>query len=514
MGRLPGGRLIDPGDRAVRFINNLTLSDDFQGQPFTLRPWQEVIVRKIFGSLTEEGLRQYRRALFLFPRKQAKTQLAAAIADFCILGAGLKGQTILLAASDREQASHLFEKACEMIEADSFLSKQVRILESKKRIETRQGRNVLKVISADGRRQHGQNPSVVILDEVHTQPNRKLHDALVTAFGTRREPLMILISTAGNERGTLIHDEYVYACNVRDGKVIDPSYLPVIYEASPEDDWTDEKTWAKAMPALGDFVPIENFRLELARAKADPSQESAFKQYYLNLWVAAATKWLNREAWELCGKHPVDWTKLKGKRCYAGLDLANTSDLAAFVLVFPMLDGSYQVLWHGWIPEGYATERDAKGSNTKYLEWSRMGLITLTDGHVINHKVVFDKICELGKLYKIEKILADPWNCAQMASWLTGKGFEVEMFRQGFGSMNEPTKHLGVLLAEEKIHHGNNAVANWQADNAVTLRDGQGNIKFDKESSAEKIDLMVALVMALAGALLSKPKRKATVSFA
>ena len=510
MGGLRG--VIDPGERAVRFINNLTLSDDFQGQPLRLRPWQEVIPRKLFGTLTPEGLRQYRRCLLLLPRKQAKTQLSAAVAVYCLLGSGRTGQSVLLAASDREQASHLYEKSVEMIEADKYLESKVHIFHSIKTIETRKGKNKLKVLSADGRRQPGQNPSVVILDEVHTQPDRRLHDALATAFAARKEPLMILISTAGNARGTLIHDEYVYACKVRDGLVDDPTYLPIIYEASPEDDWTAESTWHKAMPALGDFVSVDHFRNLITRAKADPAEEAVFKQFYLNLWVSAATKWLNREAWDLCGKAKFDPSSLKGKHCYAGLDVSNTSDITAFVLGFPEKDGSLKVLCWFWIAEEYARKHDGRGGN-KYLEWARQGWITLVPGYYIKPGPIVDKILEVRKLYKIATTFVDPWNSKQISTTLEEKKMAVVEFRQGFATMNEPTKNLGVMIGTGNLHHNDNPVLNWMADNAVSVRDSHGNIKLDKEASADKIDGLISLVMANAGAMTDKPKPKPSVFF-
>jgi phage terminase large subunit-like protein len=508
MGRLR--RLIDPGERAVRFINNLTLSDDFRGQPFRLRPWQAEVPRKLFGTLRPDGLRQYRRCLLFLGRKQAKTQLSAGMGLFPILGADLEGQTVLLAASDRNQASHLFDKSAEMISADPYLDKRCNIYESKKTIVTRKGNNKLKVISADGRRQLGENPSVVIMDELLSQPNRKLHDALATSFGTRKEPLMILISTAGNERGTLIHDEYLYACKVRDGIVDDPTYLPIIYEATPEMDWTDEATWLKAMPALGDFCNLDFIRSKLERAKQDPSEESAFKQFFLNLWVAAATKWLNREAWSTCGEFPVDLESLKGRECFGGLDLSNRSDMTAFVLVFPFPDDVFKVLPYFWIPEKYAAKRDKTSGSTKYLEWARKGFVTLTDGDVIDYDLIKTKVLEANKLFRIKKTNADPWNATQICLQLQAKGMKVEMMRQGSQSMNEPVRYMGVALAKGQLHHGSNEAMNWQADNAVTVRDSYGNIRFDKESSAEKIDGLVSLTMAIAGAILEKPKPKAS----
>jgi len=312
---------LDPGDRAVRFINNLTLSDDFAGQPFRLRPWQARIPRTLFGTIRPDGLRQYRRCLLFLPRKQAKTQLSAAIATYGILGSGREGQQVLLAASDREQASHLYRKSVQMIAADPWLDAQCRVYSSAKRIETKRTGNVLQVLSSDGRRLHGHNPSTVIIDEVHTQPNRELYDALTSAFGARRDPLTLLISTAGHRRDSLLHDEYEYACKVRDGLIDDPEYLPIIYEAGPDDDWTSESVWHKAMPALGDFANLDFIRSECRKAREMASEESKFRQLYLNQWVASQMKWLNRPKWDACGLFKHDPAELLGRPCYGGLDL-------------------------------------------------------------------------------------------------------------------------------------------------------------------------------------------------
>jgi phage terminase large subunit-like protein len=501
VGGLPG---LNPGDRACKFIVNLTLSDDFAGQPFTLREWQASIPRTLFGTLRPDGLRQYRRCLLMLPRKQAKTQLAAGIGTYGILGTGKEGESVVVAASDREQASHLFRKACQMVEADPFLDKRCKIYTSAKHIEVKKTGNVLKVISSEGRRQHGHNPSVVIIDELHTQPNRELYDALTSSFGARSEPLTLLISTAGNRRDSLCREEYEYACKVRDGLVDDPEYLPVIYEAAEDDDWTDEAVWHKAMPALGDFCNLDVIRSEFRKAKESPSEESKCRQLYLNQWVASATKWLNRTGWDLCGTHRYDESDLLGRTCYGGLDLSNRNDVTAFVLVFPMDDGSIRVLCRFWIPRGYAEERDRKG-HTHYLRWAEQGFITLTDGDIIDHDFILAEVVALCATHRVRIIRADEWSCVQPALKLIAKGIEVEFMRQGTKSFNEPVGYLEVLIARQLLHHGGNPVLNWMADNVVTERDSHGNVKFSKGRSADKIDGPVCLAMATAAAMFDMP---------
>lgn len=492
-----------PSDRAVAWLGNLTLSDDYAGQRLVLRPWQEGIVRSL-NEVRPDGLLKYRRCLLLLPRKQAKTQLAASLSVYHILGSGRTGQSAVVAASDREQASHLFRKAVGMIEADPYLSKQCRVYSSAKRVEARKSGNSLQVLSSDGRRLHGHNPSLVVIDEVHTQPNRELYDALTSAFGARREYLTLLISTQGNRKDTLLYQEYEYAKKVRDGIVDDPEYLPIIFEAAPGDDWTDEAVWHKAMPALGDFCNLEFIRSECRKAREVPSEESKFRQLYLNHLVAAAGKWLNRAGWDVCNATTFDPDELAGRECYGGLDMSNTSDLTAFVLVFPREDGTYRVRGWYWIPEGYAVERDAKG-HTQYGKWAREGRITLTEGAVIDHDQIRAQILDLAAEYQIREIRVDPFTATQTASKLMAEGLDVKFMRQGTFSMNEPTRYLEVLIATNRVHAGKDPVLDWQMDNAVAESDTQGNVKISKHRSSEKVDAVVALVMALSGAMVVDP---------
>jgi phage terminase large subunit-like protein len=512
--------MLTPDDRAVRFFNSLTLTDDFAGQPFRLRPWQEHrIIRPIFGTLREDGRRQYRRVFLFLPRKQAKTQVAAGIGNFGILGTGREGEEVVCAASDRDQASHIFKKAAATIEAEPDLSRRCRIYYSTRKIEAKKSGNVLSVVSADARRQHGGNPSILLFDEFHTQRNRELYDVLSSSFGTRRDPLVMLISTAGERRDSPCYEEYQYAKKVQADPSIDPEYLPIIYEAGPDDDWKDERTWFKAMPALGDFCQIDFIRGEFRKALQSAAEEAKFRRLYLNQWVAGVAKWLRREAWERCGKHLVLAGALEGLPCFGGIDLSNNSDITALSLVFP-IGGDFKAIHRYWIPEGYARECDRR-RNTRYVEWARKGLVTLTEGDAIDYDAIIREIAGdddagtpgLIHRFDIREMWLDQWNSAYPGPKLAAAGVPLRIVRTGMASMSAPTKYLDTLIAHGRMHHADNPCLNWQADNAVVRIDPNANIMLDKDHSADKIDGMVALVLALAASLAYRPPPKAGISW-
>jgi phage terminase large subunit-like protein len=290
----------NPGsDRAVAVISRLTHTGDFAGQPFNLRKWQERdIIRPLFKT-KPDGLRQYRTCLLMLPRKNGKTELAAGIGIYCLMFESQQGE-IYLAAADRDQAGKVFQAMVAMIRNDPELEREVEIVESQKRIVHRKSGSFCRAISAEAYSKHGFNASVVIYDELHCAPNRELYDVLVTSQGTRLQPLMIVISTAGYDRHSILWELYAHAKKVLENPSLDPTFLPIIYEAPIDADWTDEKVWKKANPALGDFRSLEEMRITAARAKEIPAQENIFRQLYLNQWTEQASRWITMPAWDAC----------------------------------------------------------------------------------------------------------------------------------------------------------------------------------------------------------------------
>ena len=487
---------LEAGERAVAWIELLTLSDDFAGKPFKLMPWQAGIITQLFGTLTPEGLRRFRTCLLFIARKNAKTQLVAGIAIYWLFGLGKQEQEIILGTSSIEQSRILYKKIIGTIRRNTWLSKQIKEIKATREIRVPSTGNLLKIISNKGDLGQGFNPSLAIIDELHTQLDNRLYAALTSGSGTRQEPLVIMMTTAGSDRESVAFKEYEYACKVRDGIHVDSTYLPVIYECPPDADIYDPANWLLANPALGPggFLQMSYMESQAVKAKGMHTDQYKFMQYNLNMWVAGGSKWLDYEKWSACGG-ALDLAALQGEPCWAGLDLSNTSDISALVLVFKVGD-DFAVLSYFWMPEKVARGYDAKGF-THYAEWFQQGFITLTDGDLIDYDLIKAQVLELSMVYDIQEIRFDPWNSTQIAFQLYNAGLPMVEMRQGFISMNEPTKYLEWLIGMGRVRHGSSPVLDMMADNACVERDSHGNVKVTKGKAGAKVDGIVALAMAV-----------------
>lgn len=487
----------EAADRAVSFIRLLKhTKDKWAGVPFNLMPWQEnEILRPLFGCLNKDGLRQYRTCYVEVPRKNGKSEIAAAIALYLLFADGQPGAEIYSAAADRDQASLVFNVAAQMIRQSPALMKRCKIIDSQKRIVVHKTASFYRAISSEAYSKHGFNPSGIIFDEVHAQPHRDLWDVLTTATGARSQPLIFAVTTAGFDRNSICYELHDYGQKILNRVVDDPTFLPVIYSAADDDDWTDEKVWARANPALGEFRNIDEMRQMCKRAQETPALEMTFRRLYLNQWTNSEVRWMRMADWDATAGMVIP-ERLIGRDCYAGLDLSSTTDLTALVLVFPMDDGTYEAIPHFWIPKDTMLEKE-KRDRVPYGVWVRQGLVTATDGNVIDYKAVQEKLREYRELYRIQEIAFDRWGATKLSQDLTDDGFLMVGFGQGFGSMSAPTKELMTLVLNKRLVHGGNPVLRWNADNVVVRTDPAGNIKMDKSKSTNKIDGMYALVMAL-----------------
>ena len=427
-----------------------------------------------------------------------KSELAAAVALLLCCGDGEERAEVYGCASDRQQASIVFEVAADMVRMCPALNKRVKILASTKRLIYLPTNSFYQVLSAEAYSKHGFNVHGVVFDELHTQPNRKLFDVMTKGSGdARMQPLYFLITTAGTDTHSICYETHQKAKDILEGRKIDPTFYPVIYGAEDTDDWTDPSVWEKANPSLGITVGIDKVRAACESAKQNPAEENTFRQLRLNQWVKQAVRWMPMDKWDICD-FAVDEQQLEGRVCNGGLDLSSTTDITAFVLVFPPeRDGEkYIVLPYFWIPEENIQLR-VNRDHVPYDVWERQGFLYTTEGNVVHYGYIEKFIEQLGERFNIKEIAFDRWGAVQMVQNLEGMGFTVVPFGQGFKDMSPPTKELMKLVLEQSIAHGGHPVLRWMMDNIYIKTDPAGNIKPDKEKSTEKIDGAVATIMAL-----------------
>lgn len=484
-------------NRAVAFINGLKHTQGtWAGKNFKLLDWQEQIIRDLFGVVNEDGYRQFRTAYIEIPKKQGKSELAAAIALLLLAADGEKSAEVYSCAADRDQATIVFNVAVKMIEQFPDLYARCRVTKSKRLVEYVPTNSKYRVLSADAHTKHGFNVSGVIFDELHAQPNRELYDVMTKGSGdARAQPLFFLITTAGNDVHSIGYEVHMKAKDILEGRKADPSFYPVIYAAEQTDDWTDPAVWYKANPSLGVTVPFERVKAACESALQTPSEENSFRQLRLNQWVTEERRWLQATEWDKCKAAMPD---LDGRPCYGGLDLSLTNDITAFVLVFPPEEenGEYYVIPNFWVPEEGMKQRVAH-DHVPYDIWVREGWMNTTEGNVVHYDYIEQKISELKSRYDIREIAFDRWGAFQMAQHLTESGFTVVQFGQGYKDMSPASKELERLLLDKKIAHNGNPVLRWMVDNVALQRDAAGNIKPSKEKSFERIDGVVAMIMAL-----------------
>lgn len=486
-------------DFAVAFIESLChTKGTWAGKRFELMDWQEQIIRDLFGILKPNGYRQFNTAYIEIPKKNGKSELAAAVALLLTCGDGEQRAEVYGAAADRQQASIVFDVAADMVRMCPALNKRVKILASQKRLIYEPTNSFYQVLSAEAYSKHGFNVHGVVFDELHSQPNRKLYDVLTKGSGdARMQPLFFLITTAGTDTHSICYEVHQKAQDIIDGRKIDPTFYPVIYGADDTEDWTSPKVWKKCNPSLGETIGMDKVKTACESAKQNPGEENSFRQLRLNQWVKQAVRWMPMDKWDKCA-FAVNEEQLQGRVCYGGLDLSSTTDITAFVLVFPPIDeeDKYIILPYFWIPEDTLDLR-VKRDHVPYDVWQRQGYLQTTEGNVVHYGYIEKFIEQLGKKFNIREIAFDRWGAVQMVQNLEGMGFTVVPFGQGFKDMSPPTKELMKLTLEQKIAHGGHPVLRWNMDNIFIRTDPAGNIKADKEKSTEKIDGAVATIMAL-----------------
>ena len=486
-------------DRAVTFIENLChTKGKWAGTPFWLLPWQEQLIRDIFGIVKPDGNRQFRTAFVEICKKVGKSELAAAIALYLLYADNEPSAEVYGAAADRQQASIVFDVAKQMVEMSPALMKRSKLMGATKRIVNYGNAGYYQVLSAEVGGKHGFSVSGLVFDEIHTQPNRQLYDVLTKGSSdARQNPLHFIITTAGNDRHSIAYELHTKAVDILEGRRVDPTFYPVVYGLKDDEDWEDEANWYKVNPSLGYTVDVERLRDAYREAKQNPADEITFKWLRCNMWVSSTVAWIP-DAIYMRGNEPINMASLEGRDCYAGLDLSSTGDITALVLIFPPRDEDekFVLLPYFWIPEETIPKR-VKANSVPYDIWEKQGYIMSTEGNVIHYDFIEKFIMDLSEKYHILEIAVDRWNATHVIQNLEDNGLTMVPFGQGFASMSAPTKEFYRLLMEGKIIHGGHPVMRWMAGNVVVDTDPAGNIKVTKAKSKEKINGIVAAIMAL-----------------
>lgn len=478
--------------RAIRFIEKLKhTKGEWAGQRFRLEPWQQFVLWNIFGWKNADGTRRFRYAYIEIARKNGKTALSAGVGLYMLFADGESRPEVYSAATVKDQAKICFSDAVEIVKATD-LKNYLTPYRNSIVYELKGG--MMKPLSSDYGTHDGLNPSCGIIDEFHAHKDSGMFDVIKSAFGARRQPLMFIITTAGFDKSGVCYAYRENVIKVLRGVNEDDSLFGIIYTLDDKSEWDDPKMWIKANPNLGVSLSADYLADQVKDAKNRPEAVRNVMTKNVDLWVDAERTWILDDVWQKCigTTATVD---LKGCACWGGLDLSNVSDITAYVLLFHEND-RFQLLPYFWIPEEKMLEKIRK-ENINYDKWVATGYVTVTPGNVIDYDFVKAHILRIVADYDLRTSAYDRWNSSQTIIDLQNEGMECNPFGQGYGSMSAPTKEFEKLVLTGKIEHFGNPVLRWMLASTLVKTDPAGNIKPDKEKSTQKIDGIVASIMAL-----------------
>lgn len=484
---------------------------EWAGQRFYLERWEQFIIGSVFGwRWIEDESRRFKTAYNELARKNGKTTLLAGVGLVGLTIDREPGAEIYAVATKRDQAKIVFEEAKRMVAKSEALSNLVNEFAFSLAVDATA--SSFQPLGADHNTMDGLNVHMGLIDELHAHKGPEVYEVIETATGARRQPLMFSITTAGSDQTSFCFEQHEYAEKVLSGVLEDDSFFAYIAALDEDDAWDDESVWKKANPNLGVSVKIEKLREEVAAAKATPRKQNAVRRLRLNQWTRATTRLLDLDRWDANAGPLMPQeieTKNLGRPCWAGLDLSSTTDVSAFVAVWPPEDpeeGVFEVACRFWIPGENIGDRVLK-HRVPYNLWVQEGWVIASEGEVIDYHDICDEILEFHTRHPIEEIAFDRWGSQAISNDLTEAGLTMVQFGQGYGSMNSPTKELETMVISKMLQHGGNPVLRWMADNLEVATDTAGNVKPkkpDHKMSHKKIDGMVSLIMAISRSLVGE----------
>lgn len=464
-----------------------------RGQSIELSGWQIFIFANLLGfKYQKTGLRKYRSAYIQVARKNAKSTIAAVLANYFLVME--KGQQdIYTAAVSRDQARIVFDDARQMAVLSKPLKKRLQIQQHKMIFP--QNNSLMRPLAAKSSTIEGTNPSLAIVDEYHLHTDNSVYSALELGQGARPEGLLFAITTAGSNTISACKQHYDYCCQILDGNEQNDSIFIMIFELDDESEVDDPTQWIKANPNIGKSIPYQDFENTIAKARGIPSEWVEMLTKRFNVWCNGSTPWLGEGNWKAC-ERVYNETQLHGKECYMGLDLSSTNDLTSVCYIFPANENKVKTLTRHYIPE-YQLQNVANKNRAIYRQWARMGWLRITKGDCIDYDRIRDDILKDSKQFEIKMIGFDVWNATHLRTQLQGAGLEVEPFPQNYQRFSPIAKSAEVLINRQMIEHNGDPILAWALSNVVMEMDANANIKPNKKKSANKIDPAIAFLMAL-----------------
>lgn len=493
-------------ERVIAFVESLNITSGIHaGKKFTLRPWQKKIVHAWYAE-NRQGERIVRTGLLTLARKNGKTSLCAALALAHLVGPEVerRGQ-VIAAATDRDQAGLIYDELVAFILDNPVFVGRTNIQRFAKTIEDLPSGTKFRALSSEAAKAHGLNPSILILDELaqwgHTEPGKRLYDALTTATGARKDPLTFVISTQTPDATSLMTQLVEYGREVLAGRITDPAFSAHIFETPLDGDPWDEARWVLANPALGDFRSLEEMQNFAERAKKMPAAAAAFKAFYLNQPIGTRAKWLDVAAWDE-GATTREWPAA-GRRVYLGLDLASTRDLCSLACWFPAEDGTWDLRIESWCPRG-TIEEHTTTDRVPYQQWVDEGWLRATPGTTTDFGFIEKRVYELAQQYQVVELGCDQWNARDLLERFSQNNVAAVIIPQTIAQLTAPSKEFERLILERKLRHDGSPLNRWAVDNVIALVDSNENIKPDKRARAphQRIDPVTAAITGLARALV------------
>ena len=480
--------------RPIRFANFLNhLKGPLAGQPIELEPWQKFIVAQVYGWKRADGNRLRRSVYIEVPRKSGKSTFCSALSLYHLMADGESSAEVYSAATSRDQARIVFGDAQAMARNSENLSKHLTV--NRSAITYLKANSKFEPLSADAGSLEGRSPSFSVVDELHVHKTPEVYDVLNVASGAREQPLLFCITTAGVNREGVCYQVRDYALKVLDGHVDDDTFFSMVYGIDEEDDWRDPENWRKANPNYGVSVQPDDLERLAKQAEESPSAETNFKTKRLNVWCNTNSAWLSMSAWDACKEERPPLSYWHGKPCYVGLDLASVSDFASVAYVFQE-NGIIYPYVKNYLPSETIYEK-AGVMGDKYREWVTQGHIVETDGAVTDLNYIRDELMKSFEIFSIKQCAFDPYGALGLVTELMDHGLPMIKFPQNITSMSDPSKEFEKAVLDKKLAHGGDPVVRWMAANCVIWTDPNDNIKVKKEAVGNKIDGIVAIIMAL-----------------